>query len=461
GIPAGEELTYILPFWYKPDGFTMTEESAGTFRENTVKPAHDKVIRMNRLLGYNTHAGSSILRDTAMCSIGGISTLLAARKFSVRVKARDSHLGAAEITPYVTIETAHARAEMYEIGSSDLQQLIKQSGLPEQYLQPLEKYRTPYFAVMRLKGLEIDASKPKTISGQGVRYHFTHQITDGKYIYPLGTGAAWPQPIPTTEVYITAPDRLIMDVKAPVMGNMLRDDSFRYLQRINSYPQAELDLELRHLELMNYSNHEIIEVDAYTPQTTSLLIPKLVNTSAWHIAYSQSNPSEDISVTTTKRFAPWRLTFADAFRDKYFPIAICVIVYLLAWFLTARLLIRRQWQKAGSPGKLFIHSLLAFINVQLISALVIAYIFAAFNLGWPINSIELLNPQFIYDLGEFPIVLLLILGYGIMFTLTYIYIRKLPKDWRRWLPLTSWLSSLAIFAALTGVLYGFLYWCEL
>ena len=461
GIPAGEELTYILPFWYKPVGFTMTEESAQTFRDTRVKPAHDKIIRMNRLSGYNTHAGSDILRDMALFSFGGIPTLLAAKKLSGREKAKASAIRANMILlPNAIIETAHARAEIYEIGSGDLQQLIKQSGLPEQYLQPLEKYRTPHFAVMRLKGQAVDESKPKTISGQGVRYHFTHQITDGKYIYPLGTGAAWPQPIPTTEVYITSPDRLIMDVKAPVLGNMLRDDSFQLLQRYISTPQAEFPLEWKDIPLRKYADSEIIQVDAYTPQTTSLLIPKAVKTSAWHIAYSQSNPSEDISVTTTKRFAPWRLKFADIFRDKYLPQYICIILYLLSWVLISRLLIRRQWQKAGSPGKLFIHSLLAFINVQLISALIIAYIFAAFNLGWPINSIELLNPQFIYDLGEFPIVLLLILGYGIMFTLTYIYVRRLPTDWRRWLPLTTWLSSTAIFAVLATVLYGFLYWCE-
>ena len=461
GIPTGEELTYILPFWYKPVDFTMTEESAFTFRKDTVQPAHDKIIRMNRLSGDNVHVGSSKLRDTAMYSLGGISTLLAARKLIAGEKATDSVIRANEIILRSVAETAHARAEIYEIGSGDLQQLIKQSGLPEQYLQPLEKYHTPYFAVMRLKGLENDESKPKTISGQGVRYHFTHQITGGKYVYPLGTGAAWPQPIPTTEVYITTPDRLIMDVKAPVLGNILLDRSFHLIQRHSSDPQIEATPEWKKIELRNYADTAEIEVDAYAPQTTSLLNAKVVNTSAWHIAYSQSNPSEDISVSTTKRFAPWRLTFADAFRDKYFPIAICVIVYLLAWFLTARLLIRRQWQKAGSPGKLVLHSLLAFINVQLMTVMAILFYLAFSNTDWAVDFIQYLKP--IFDIGYDAnlIMLILISGYAILFALTYIYVRRLPKDWRRWLPLTTWLSSLAIFAALTGALYGLLYWCEI
>ena len=40
GIPPGQELTYILPFWYKPEGFSLTEDNAEAFRQAITAPAH-------------------------------------------------------------------------------------------------------------------------------------------------------------------------------------------------------------------------------------------------------------------------------------------------------------------------------------------------------------------------------------------------------------------------------------
>ena len=37
GIPEGKPLTYILPFWHKPDDFTMTEEDERSFRVARVR----------------------------------------------------------------------------------------------------------------------------------------------------------------------------------------------------------------------------------------------------------------------------------------------------------------------------------------------------------------------------------------------------------------------------------------
>ena len=91
------------------------------------------------------------------------------------------------LLPYATDVSPHARAELYNINNGDLQQLIKQSGLPAQYLQALAKYRTPYFAVMHLTGLSRAETTESQIERARHLPSLTHHIA-GRYVYPLGTG---------------------------------------------------------------------------------------------------------------------------------------------------------------------------------------------------------------------------------------------------------------------------------
>ena len=50
--PQGQTITYILPFWQKPEGFSMTAESADDFREHSLEALqplfHREIRRANR-----------------------------------------------------------------------------------------------------------------------------------------------------------------------------------------------------------------------------------------------------------------------------------------------------------------------------------------------------------------------------------------------------------------------------
>ncbi|MEI7833726.1 MAG: hypothetical protein WCJ56_11090 [bacterium] len=449
GIPAGEELTYILPFWYKPVDFTMTEEDAKTFRETRVAPANEKVVRMKRLTG---HEGSIKLIEAAGIIVGGYISTIVFPTFSKNGAALKPSGGITGLIPYSTSETAHARAELFEIGDKDLQQLIQQSGLPEEYVKPLQKYKTPYFAVMHLKGLSVDESQQKEMSGKGVRYHFTHQLTGGKYIYPLGTGAAWPQPIPFTEVYITCPENQVMQVTAPTEGERLYWSHFSGRAKEFAIYSTFSPEEKAKSMSDKYDSHDYL-----TPATSSLLGTDVKRTFAWNIAYMQSNPSEDISVQLSKQspIALLRLRIADFFAASGNAILICLLLSLISWLITARLVIRRQWLRQGSPGKLLWYTLktylFAALYIPLISIVIICIVLLATLAAT--NTIAL---------SALIMMMLMVLLWAIM---QYIKSRsaEAPKksdNWRDWPIFTPWLSATSIFLLQVVLLTMFVSWCE-
>jgi hypothetical protein len=449
GIPAGQELTYILPFWYRPEGFSLMEEDAQTFRTERVAPAHAKIQRVQRIT--SRRGSNALLLSAPSLGFGGLSALLVDQWLGpARVKGRGD-AGATPLAPYATSETPHARAELYRIGQDDLQRLIRQSGLPDEYRKPLEKYRTPYFAVMRLKG--VASPKPQTaMSGRGVRYHFTHRLTDGRYVYPLGTGAAWPQPIPLTEVYLTCPDELAMEVTAPQEEESV--PWYRYLGLADSHAMY-LTLSPEDRKKF-YSEQDL--ADFLAPKTASLLESMPTRTPAWHIAYFQSNPAVDIRVRVHPQTAPWRLGIAEVFTIPHVPLAVCLLLYLLAWLATGRLVIYRRWQRAGRPGSFGRHCLTTFGTIQLVAPLM-AYGGIAVAFGTYQAVDYLWKPHSYNNSAWIGIPILLVIA-GLIIAVAVRYARTAAPDWRKWLALRAWVWSCLLFTGMAGLLYGLLYWCE-
>jgi len=447
GIPAGKELTYILPFWYRPDGFTLTEDTAEAFRTACVDPAHKQVERVQRIAARR---GSNDLLSNGALLCAGIPALLFVRNYGAREKGRGGGEMAAMLTPYAQNDTPHAHAALYRIGGQDLQQLIAQSGLPAKLLAPLAKYHTPFFAVMRLKGLSAVEQQDVRMSGKGVRYHFTHQLPEGRYVYPLGTGAAWPQPIPITEVYLACPERLGMEVKAPVEGERTRWPSFY------SYAQS-LTIDLADMAAAPTEPAPSDATEVLATRTGSIISNPVKHPSAWQIAYLQSNPREDISVRLVKQPAPWRFAVAEFFALPGIPLILTLACYLLAWFLTFRLHIRRQWQRAGSPGDLVGHGVQTFLIAQLLTPfLALGIVAVACGVS---GSVEYLRHPRLFSDSSWLLLPLTVVITGSMAAAFFRYARE-KGDWRKWLAFTAISYATLLFAAMSGLLYGIAYWCE-
>ena len=447
GIPAGETITYVLPFWYRPDGFSMEEMAPADYREKYVEPAHEKVVRMNRIA--DDRASTGVLTSAATCGLGFVGPFLTSTLGSSRSKGS----AGAILNPYAVQQTAHARAELYKVQAKDLQQLVAQAGLPAEYVKPLKKYTTSFFAVMRLTGPGPKDRLPGStavIRPEGVCYRFRHAIPPekrGVYVYPLGTGAAWTQPILLTEVYVTCPDRFSLQVSAPESGERKKSWAFhRKIQTIYRYQQ------LKPAQRENYFGGTT-EEDLMASMMTHLLSEEASASSAWHVAYFNSNPSEDIHVRLTPRKSPWRLAVADAIfaLTPYSSLTFAI----LGWLIAGIVVIRPRWQRAGKPGSLLIHTVAAMLvaNLWVSIGLVV--------LGFMLAGVFALNPS-----GSNPIMsVILIAPAGLVLlwagiTLSRRSMKDKTEEWRYNLAMYSWLIATAVFLALNGGLYYFVRWCE-
>ena len=141
GIPAGEKITYILPFWYPPCDFIMEEMPSGSFQELYTAPISRSITHHNE---YARGYGSQYILESTLSfglhSLPWFQQLSQSRK-GFPLTAASAVSG--QLQPYAIQETQHARAELYHIQEKDLQQLISQSGLPAKYLAPLQKYAPP------------------------------------------------------------------------------------------------------------------------------------------------------------------------------------------------------------------------------------------------------------------------------------------------------------------------------
>lgn len=334
GIPNGESVTYILPFWHEPDGFRLEEMDGSAFRKAYVAPAHAQIVRNNRLA--RGQASEAVKESAAL--VGVVATgPLGAILFPVFTKKnrQDSSASARPLSPYRTVATAGARAELYRIKEQDLAALVARAKLPAAYAQHLRKYRTPYFAVMKLTGT---GAQPD--NSRGVHYHFRHPMPAGEtylYTYPLGTGAAWPKPIALTEVYLTCPRAYRLQVKAPTLGDPITYSATSY------FASSALENKITPLS-----------EDGTPLFTAHAQLPTVLSTNAWHVAYVNSNPGEDITVSMQPVYHPWQLPLAEFLLDERHDILILFAGLLLAWAFSIRWILRPQWRRNAQPDASFI-----------------------------------------------------------------------------------------------------------
>ncbi len=346
GIPRGETVTYVLPFWHKPEGFRLEEMEANTFRKAFMQPAFTEVGLNNRL-AYG-EAEHQAVGAASLFSVGLFGPVAATVLFPVFAKAREKGR-AAGLAPYETNNTPNARAELYQVGERDLPALLAKADLPAEQAHSLAKYRTPFFAVMRLTGAGDGlADRQHPVASRGVHYYFRHPMTGEstyRYIYPLGTGAAWPKPILLTEVYATCPVDYQLAVVEPKIGQPV--EYAWILQHLVRLVRANDD-ELLQETLTEYRRGDRPELppgDGIPALRMSLLNHGVIAPTAWHAAYFYSNPREDLPITLIPRAHSWQYKVAQAMADGWLAYCLAGINFLLAWLATVPLVLRPHWRK--------------------------------------------------------------------------------------------------------------------
>jgi len=467
GIPKGETITYVLPFWYRPDDFQLKEMASGDFRAKHVLSVEKDITRTNRIAGGEASRkglmtagffglgfiGPFIFADPLFGDIAGIAR---GRSYNKAVPTPANVV----LTPYEVHETSHARAELYKIQAKDLQQLVAQSGMPVEYAEPLKRYQTPYFAVMRLTGSQPDnkiSGESAIVKPGGIYYRFHHAtMADkrGEYTYPLGTGAAWPKPILLTEIFVTCPEAYTLHITAPRLGKYEEEQEFyRGVNETFSY------LAMSSQERLYFT--WTTESELMAVKTTTRLSENVKAPFAWHIAYSNSNPDNDITVRLIRRKAAWRLAVVDFIKEPW-PLFICSGLFMLVSWVTAGFaIVRRRWIRAGRPGALFWQTVLAMLSANgWFSLVVLLFGVLGMTLSETITVFD-----FAGDIASF-LILLTLISVGVCGLLGIALIAKICRkyrpvdDWRGNLGLHSWLLATAVYLVLNGGLYCFLRWCE-
>jgi hypothetical protein len=425
GLPAGETVTYILPFWHKPEGFVLEEMEGRTFEERFITKARTQVRTQNEEANATLKSVFLFapLIGAACAGLWGyLPVILASILFP-------TFGGSGGIAPYAEHSTPVAKAELYRVQETDLPMLVSKAGLPEKYTQVLKRYKTKYFAVMRLTG----QSAPKTAvtkgAVRGVHYHFRHPIAGTEsytYTYPLGTGGGWVKPIVLTDVYVTCPDGWFLSAKAPTHGELLSGWSYSRMTR-TAYRLLQ---QLRD------------EDDAVKAQTGTLLIHTPRHPTAWHRSYLMTNPTQDIVVQLKRhpRFGVVRVARAVA---PYLP-SFVLINFGLAWWSALHIYLRRRWH-AGErlpPFKAQVKAVLDFATTDGV------YVFVV----WLMLIVMGLVSLSAYS-SEFPLPPLI--GSGLLACFLGMKLKDVRKplttDAIDTVHLTAWVA-LGSYALLTGIL---------
>jgi hypothetical protein len=218
------EVPFLLPLQTMPDEFTVSEMTLKQFRDRHLQPLHDIMDRAQR--ADSPEAAKNMLGICAL-ACNPMAVILASpilMPVYAGARGRAGHLMAP--APALSVETKHARAEVYPaLKSDELAALARAPDLPATVSQGLKAYVGRPFALIRLRTMPgpnatDDAYWRAPSDAQpGLHFRFTQDMLadGGAHVYdsPLGTGKAWELPIKDTQVYVTAPEDFRLAITFP------------------------------------------------------------------------------------------------------------------------------------------------------------------------------------------------------------------------------------------------------
>jgi hypothetical protein len=243
-------------------------------------------------------------------------------------------------SPVSSFTTDSSQVDIFNIDqTTDLDALISTTGLDASVKDTLARLQGQQIAVIKLNTSPRPASSEQNGSGQptgvpGLHLSWVTSLVEGDhgmtYAYPLGTGAAWANPIELTQVYIVAPPDINFKVQYPKFGanrSGFVTQSWRYVPRI-----------------MNYTSQSAYAVDAATGKNNSFSMPSIYYdkpVKVWRVTYTNSNSAEDIMITVNQSNDNSFGTFLrqmGPYTAGLIGLLVAVLFWILAWyFLVPRL----------------------------------------------------------------------------------------------------------------------------
>jgi hypothetical protein len=321
-------ITYFVPLGTKPNGFQVNEEDSLAFAK--LQTANlDSIIfqdyRQDREYIQYLFAGALLTNGVWLTPLW-LPMLL-------------SSCAEAPIAPISSFTTESSQVDVFNIDeTTDLDSLINTTGLDASVKETLSRLQGQQIAVIKLNtSPRLTSSEPSGSSSTGepgLHLSWGTSLTTNKnsmtYAYPLGTGAAWANPIEMTRVYIVAPADINFKVQYPKLGinrsGFIKNEG-RYEPRITEYTDVSA-----------YAVDEAFGLSGGQYLTLSGDYSNSVR--IWRATYTNSNSAEDISITVNPKRS---LAFGTFLRQKGTQVALIVglIVAVLFWILAWYLLVPR------------------------------------------------------------------------------------------------------------------------
>lgn len=274
-----QNVSFVVPLGQDADQFAASEEPLEAF-ERALTRNLDATLKQSarETASYPRNVRLLLLVGTLFIN-GGWSWPI----WLLLLSSGCSTLG--EPIPEAVFETESTRVAIYATGTAtDLEALIRTSGIDPTLRQTLERLRGQKIAVITLRTQPQRATSgappaegTPSRQHQGLHLHWATTLVPSAegptYDYPLGTGAAWAQPIALTRLYVVAPVGVDFTLRYPALGE---DLSGYVRQGLNSYAPR----------MMN-AQRPAYAVDEAISQEKRI----------WRIIYLQSNATEDVAIT--------------------------------------------------------------------------------------------------------------------------------------------------------------------
>jgi hypothetical protein len=216
------QIVFFVPLGVEAANFRVVEETSSSFEgtltsqlDEALKTGADRKASLKGNVHYSLLAGSLLIN-------GGWSWPLWLVLFLLSGCAPPQ-------APIATFETPSSQVAIYGLEEdTDLQALISTTGLNPALQQTLSRLKGQQIAIINLQTQPLPAGGGRggTATGQpGLHLAWTTTLVShsasASYAYPLGTGAAWAQPIEVTRLYVTAPPGVDFAVQYPKLGQEL------------------------------------------------------------------------------------------------------------------------------------------------------------------------------------------------------------------------------------------------
>lgn len=203
------EIVYFVPLGVEAESLTVREEDSFAFNNALVKQLDTAVYN-----SYNQDQGIVRALFAGALLTNGVWLTPLWLPFLLTSCGEAS-------APLATFRTDSSRVDVFSIDeSTDLQSLIDTTGLHPSVTETLARLRGQQIAVVNLRtplpgGASGSTGASQAEPGLHLSWRTALTATGSRTscAYPLGTGAAWAQPIEMTRVYVVAPEHLAFSVQ--------------------------------------------------------------------------------------------------------------------------------------------------------------------------------------------------------------------------------------------------------